>query len=64
MAERSARRRRLPTNVKAEIFAKQILDDFEDEVEAQLNGFVAAVASRVCREICPSSHAYGKLSDP
>ncbi len=45
MAERSARRRRLPTNVKADIFAKQILDDFEDEVEAQLNGFIAAVVS-------------------
>ena len=45
MAERSARRRRLPTDVKAEIFAKQILDDFEDEVEAQFNGFIAAVVS-------------------
>ena len=54
MAERPARRRRLPTKVKAEIFAKQILDDFEDEVEAQLNGFVAAVVSDLTsRKVSP-----------
>ena len=45
MARRSATPRRLSTKSKANAFTKQILDDFEDEVEAQLNGFIAAVVS-------------------
>ena len=45
MARRSATPRRLSTKSKANAFTKQILDDFEDEVEAQFNGFIAAVVS-------------------
>ena len=45
MARRSAKRRRMPTEMKAKAFAKMIEDDLTDEIEIQLNSFVRSVVS-------------------
>ena len=45
MARRSAKRRRMPTEMKAKAFAKMIEDDLTDEIEVQLNSFVRSVVS-------------------
>ena len=45
MARRRAKRRRMPTEMKAKAFSKMIEDDLTDDIEADLNSFVAAVIS-------------------
>ena len=45
MARRSAKRRRMPTEMKAKAFSKMIEDDLTDEIEVQLNSFVRSVIS-------------------
>ena len=45
MARRKAKRRISSTEQKAKDFAKMIKDDFEEEIEAQFNGFIRAVVS-------------------
>ena len=45
MTGRSAKRRRMPTEMKAKAFTKMIRDDTTDEIETDLNSFVAAVVS-------------------
>ena len=45
MARRSAKRRRMPTEMKAKAFSKMIEDDLTDEIEVQLNSFVRSVVS-------------------
>ena len=45
MARRRAKRRRMPTEMKAKAFSKMIEDDLTDEIEVQLNSFVRSVIS-------------------
>ena len=45
MARRRATRRQASTIQKAKDFTRVIREDFEEEIEAQLNGFVRAVVS-------------------
>ena len=45
MARRRAKRRRMPTEMKAKAFSKMIKDDLTDEIEVQLNSFVRSVIS-------------------
>ena len=45
MARRRAKRRRMPTEMKAKAFSKMIEDDLTDEIEFQLNSFVRSVIS-------------------
>jgi len=45
MTGRRAKRRRMPTEMKAKAFSKMIEDDLTDEIEVQLNSFVRSVIS-------------------